>query len=144
MRFEQRKIESFLALHHTMRTWKNRQRVRVSLPLFPGYVFVRIDRQHRSAVVQTPGVIYVVGSKQQAEISGSEICFLSHISAHSTLEPYPELVVGERVRIKAGVMKGLEGVLVRKKERLRLVLTVNMINQSAVLEVNAEDIETVH
>lgn len=142
-RLEQRAIESFLPLYQVMRTWKNRQRVRVSLPLFPGYVFVRIDRQRRSAVLQTPGVIYVVGSHQQAEIPDSEICLLREGFAHSKVEPYCDLVVGERVRIRSGVMQGVEGVLVRKQDRLRFVLTVNMINQSAAIEVNAEDLEMV-
>lgn len=140
---EQRQIESFLPLYHVIHSWKNRQRVRVSLPLFPGYIFVRLDRQHRSAVLQVPRVIYIVGTEAQAEIPDAEINALRDALTHADLTPFMELVVGERVRIKAGPMAGIEGVLVRKPDSLMFILTVNMINQSAALAVNAEDLEPV-
>lgn len=141
--FGEREIESFLPLYETIRLWKNRQKVRVSLPLFPGYVFVHMDRQHRSAVLQTPGVIYVVGSDRQSEISDKEIRLLREASTQATFEPYRELVIGERVRIKSGALQGVEGVLVRKQDSLRFVLKVHMINQCAALEVSADQIEAV-
>jgi transcription antitermination factor NusG len=102
-----------------------------------------MDRQHRNAVLETPGVIYVVGSERQSDISDQEICLLREASTKTAFEPYRELVVGERVRIKNGALRGVEGVLVRKQDSLRFVLTVNMINQCAALEVNAEDIEAI-
>jgi transcription antitermination factor NusG len=140
-RFAQRDLESFLPLYKSIRTWKNRQRVRVSMPLFPGYVFVRMDRARQSAVLKTPGVIYVVGNRQRAEIADEEIQLLREGCSRSQFEPYQGLVVGERVRICNGALRGVEGVLVRKHDSLRFVITVKMINQSAAVEVMAEDIE---
>jgi transcription antitermination factor NusG len=57
------------------------------------------------------------------------------------IEPHPYLTVGERVRIKAGVMAGVEGVLVRKKNDLRVVLSLDAIMRSVAVEVDADDIE---
>jgi transcription antitermination factor NusG len=59
------------------------------------------------------------------------------------IEPHPYLTVGERVRIRAGVMTGVEGVLVRKKNALRVVLSLDAIMRSVALEVDADDIEPV-
>jgi transcription elongation factor len=59
------------------------------------------------------------------------------------LEPYRELVIGERVRIREGVMRGVEGVLVKKNKSLRFVLTLQLINQHAAVEVDAQDLEPV-
>jgi transcription elongation factor len=59
------------------------------------------------------------------------------------VEPYRELVVGKKVRIKSGSMQGLQGILVRKGNGLRFVLALEMINQFAAIEVGAEDLEYV-
>ena len=59
------------------------------------------------------------------------------------IEPHPYLTVGERVRIKAGVMTGVEGILVRKKNDFRVVLSLDAIMRSVAVEVDADDIEPV-
>jgi transcription antitermination factor NusG len=58
-------------------------------------------------------------------------------------EPHPYLVAGERVRIKAGAMEGMEGILLRKKNELRVVLTLDLIERSVAVEVDAQDVEPV-
>jgi hypothetical protein len=57
------------------------------------------------------------------------------------VEPFSELVIGEKVRIRSGIMQGVRGTLIRKSSSLRFVLTIEMINQHAAIEVDAEDIE---
>jgi hypothetical protein len=57
--------------------------------------------------------------------------------------PFRELAVGTKVRIKAGIMQGVEGTLVRKNDDMHFVLTLKLINQHAAIQVNAEDLEPV-
>jgi transcription antitermination factor NusG len=59
------------------------------------------------------------------------------------VEPYKDLVVGEKVRVKTGVLQGIEGTLVRKNSYLRFILTLNLINQHAAIEVDADTLEAV-
>lgn len=139
-----RNVESFLPTYDAVRVWRNRQRVKVTLPLFPTYLFVRIHRNERSRVLECPGVLHIVGTpREPLPLSDAEIDFLRAGVQQNRVEPFRELVVGERVRIKQGMMKGVEGTLVRKSASLRFVLTLQMINQHASIEVNAEDMEPV-
>ncbi len=137
-----RQIECFLPTYETVREWKNRQRVRLVLPLFPTYLFVCIDRRDRGRVLQSPGVLQIVGnSREPIPLPGSEIEFLRSDFCRQRTEPYQEFVVGQKVRVRRGVMQGVEGTLVRKNNSLRFVLTLNLINQHAAIEVCAEDLE---
>ena len=142
--FDLRQIESFLPTCETTRIWKNRQRVKITSPLFPTYVFVRIGSAERIAILRSPGVLRIVGNCQgPVPIPDSEIEFLRSDFCKNRIEPYQELIVGERVRIKRGPMQGLEGTLVRKKSSLRFVLTLELINQHAAIEVSADELEPV-
>jgi transcription antitermination factor NusG len=138
----ERQIETFLPLYKTTRQWKKSRPVVLELPLFPTYVFVRIARQARGAVLGMPGVLSIVGSsKEPWPLPDFEIDALRSGLLERKIEPHPYLVVGERVRIMAGVMAGVEGVLVRKKNDLRVVLSLDTIMRSVAVEVNAGDIE---
>ncbi len=137
-----REIESFLPTYETVRVWKNRQRVKVVLPLFPTYIFARIGSDERTKVLQSPGVLQIVGnSRQPLPLPDSDIEFLRSDFCKERTEPYRDLVVGEKVRVRRGLMQGLEGVLVRKNNSLRFVLTLDLINQHAAIEVDAGDLE---
>ena len=139
-----REIESFLPVYETVRVWKNRQRMKLILPLFPTYLFVHITFRERVKVLQSPGVLQIVGSKREcAYLSDSEVELLRSGCSRQKIEPYRDLVIGERVRIKSGVMQGLQGTLVRKCNSLRFVLTIELINQHAAIQVDAEDLEQI-
>ena len=140
----ERQIETFLPLYRTTRQWQKSRPVVLELPLFPAYVFVRIARQARGAVLATPGVLSIVGSSKEAwPLPDLEIDALRSGILERKIEPHPYLVVGERVRIKAGMMAGVEGVLVRKKNEIRVVLSLDSIMRSVAVEVDADDIEPV-
>ncbi|MGA2831980.1 MAG: UpxY family transcription antiterminator [Terracidiphilus sp.] len=140
----ERQIETFLPLYRTARQWKKSSPVVLELPLFPTYVFVRIARHARGAVLGVPGVLSIVGSARESwPLPDFEIEILRSAAQLGKVEPHAYLRVGERVRIKAGVMKGLEGVLARKKNEFRVVLTLDAIMRSVALEVDAEDLEPV-
>lgn len=137
-----REIESFLPTYETIRSWKNRQKVKLVLPLFPTYLFVRIRCAERSRVLQSPGVIRLVGnSRESIPLRDAEIESLRMALATRRVEPFQELVVGTRVRVKCGVMQGVEGTLVRKNDSLRFVLSMQLINQHAAVQVDAADLE---
>ena len=137
-----RDIETFLPTYETLRVWKNRQRMKIVVPLFPSYLFVHIDHSERVRVLQSPGVLHIVGSgRRYIPLSDAEVEFLRSGLGGLKIEPYRELVVGERVRVKTGVMQGLVGTLVRKNTSLRFVLTLDLINQHAAVEVDADALE---
>jgi len=138
----QRQIETFLPLYRTTRRWKKSRPVVLDLPLFPTYVFVRIAREVRGAVLSTPGVLSIVGSGREPwPLPDPEIEAIRLGLQMRKIEPHPYLAVGERVRIKSGVMTGVEGILVRKKNDLRVVLSLDVIMRSVAVEVDADDIE---
>src|SRR5665213_1280342 len=134
----ERQIETFLPLYRANRQWKKSSPVVLDLPLFPTYVFVRIARQARGVVLGTPGVLSIVGSSKESwPLPDFEIDALRSGLLERKIEPHPYLIMGERVRVMAGV----EGVLVRKKNDLRVVLSLDTIMRSVAVEVNADDIE---
>jgi transcription antitermination factor NusG len=137
-----REVESFLPTYETVHIWKNRQRKKITLPLFPAYLFVRITRAERRKVLECPGVIQIVGNNREpVPLADAEVELLRSGVGKRKIEPYRELVVGDRVRIKSGIMRGVEGTLVRRSSSMRFVLTIQMINQHAAIEVDAEDME---
>ena len=139
-----RDVESFLPTYESIRLWKNRQRVKTVLPLFPCYLFVHIDIQERAKVLQSPGVLRLIGNERLGRpLEETEIELLRSGFSGRNFEPFHDLVVGERVRIKAGVMQGLEGTLVRRNSNLRFVLSLDLINQHASVEVDAETLESI-
>ena len=71
-----REVESFLPVYETVRVWKNRQRMKLTLPLFPTYLFVHINSRERAEVLQSPGVLQIVHGKGSAYIPDSEVEFL--------------------------------------------------------------------
>jgi transcription antitermination factor NusG len=137
-----RQIESFLPTCESTHLWRNRQRVRVIQPLFPTYLFARIEVSERWSILRSPGVLRIIGNGQgPVPVPASEIEFLRSDFCRERIEPYRELVVGEKVRIKSGSMQGVQGILVRKKNALRFVLTLQLINQHAAVEVAADELE---
>jgi transcription antitermination factor NusG len=139
-----REIESFLPTYETVRVWKNRQRIKLILPLFPTYLFVRISLGERVKVLQSPGVLQIVGNRREiVPLPDSEVEFLRSDFCKQRIEPFRDLVIGETVRIKSGVMQGIQGTLVRKSNSMRFVLTIESINQHAAIRVDAEDLEPI-
>jgi transcription antitermination factor NusG len=142
--FGERQIKSFLPLYRTRHRWRNRCEMGLELPLFPNYVFVRIDPRERVRVLAVPGVLSLVGfGRSLAPLPDFEIEALRSGLGQRNIEPHPYLVIGKRVRIKAGSMMGLEGVLVRKKNNFRVVLALDVLLQCVAVEVDAEDLEPV-
>lgn len=137
-------FEVFLPLYESIRRWKDRRKL-LSLPLFPGYVFVRGGLDRRLQVVTTPGVYMILyRGDQVAVVPNLEIEAIQRaVAGHYRVEPHPFLKCGMRVRVTRGAMEGVQGILVRKKNLCRLVLSVPMLSQSVAVEVNSWDVEPV-
>jgi transcription antitermination factor NusG len=137
-----RHVEHFLPVFRSTHRWKNGCKAQVELPLFPGYVFVNIARSERVRVLDVPGVLSFVGPKgEPARLSDTEIETLRSGLHLQKCEPYRGLAIGQKVRINAGPLQGLEGTLVRNGNGLRLVITVDLIQQSVAVELDADTVE---
>ncbi len=138
----ERSVENFLPLYDSVRRWKDR-RMKLQLPLFPGYVFVRLPLRDRLKVLQVPGVARLISfNGRPAALPDHEVEALrAGLATQLRAEPHPYLTVGRHVRVKRGPLEGVEGILIRKKSILRLVLSVDLIMRSASVEVDASDLE---
>lgn len=137
-------FEVFLPLYESVRRWKDRQK-QLSLPLFPCYVFVRSEYGRQLHVVSTPGVHMILSyGERVAVIPDSEITAVrKSLEGSLPVQPHPYLKYGERVRVTRGSLFGVEGVLVRKKNLCRLVLSVEMLARSVSVEIDISDVEPV-
>jgi transcription elongation factor/antiterminator RfaH len=139
---ERRSFSCFLPLYRSVRRWNDRRK-ELELALFPGYVFVRMSLENKLRVLELPGVVRLVSfNGQPAAISASEIETLQNrLSGDFKVEPHPYLRTGRRVRVRSGVMQGLEGIIVRRKDRCRVVFSIDLIQRSVAVEVDEADLE---
>src|SRR6266849_2414136 len=139
---EERSVEHFLPLYGSVRRWKDR-RVQLDLPLFPGYVFVHLALRDRLRVLQTPGVARLIGfGGLPTALPDQEIEAMRQGLTHEMrIEPHPYLKLGNRVRVKIGPLQGLEGILVRKKNRTRFVISLDLIMRSVAVEIDISDLD---
>ena len=140
----QRQIEHFLPLYRTQHRWKDGSHVVVDLPLFPGYVFVRVDSRNRVGVLAVPGVVSMIGTAlRPAPLPDFEVEKLRSGLDPVRAEPHPFITVGQRVRIKRGALAGVEGIVIRKRSGIRVVFTLSLLMQSIAIEVDGDDVEFV-
>ena len=139
----QRQIEYYLPLYRSERKWSDGSRVTLELPLFPGYLFIQIRRNERGSVLSVPGAVAVVGGTggEPVPLPDATIDALRTGLQLVRARPHPLMTAGQRVRIRAGALAGLEGVVVRNKNSCRVVLTLEHIMQSYAVEVGLDDLE---
>jgi transcription elongation factor/antiterminator RfaH len=136
-----REVETFLPISVVSRRRKDR-RTQIQLPLFPGYLFVRISSAERLRVLQAPGIVELVNfggvpvPLADFEIENVRRCLCSEFD----VRPHPYLTRGRRVRIEDGPLRGVEGTVLRTKGKTRLILSVDLIQKSVCLDVKAEDV----
>lgn len=136
-----RGICHLLPLYNSPRRWQDRTKV-ISVPLFPGYIFVRIVAASRLPVLTVPGAVRLLGyGAEPVPLSDFEVLWLKTAVDRSVLlEPHPHLKLGSRVRVRRGPLTDVEGILVRIKNQFRLVLSVDLIQSSASAEVDINDV----
>lgn len=136
-----RGIEPFLPLVNRWRQWADRRK-QVAFPLFPGYCFARFPLRERLAVLTAIGVVEILGNGggpvpvPEAEIEGVRRLVTSTLP----VDPHPYLREGDWVEVTRGPLAGLQGILLRKGSRARLVMGVRLIHQAVSVELGAADI----
>jgi transcription antitermination factor NusG len=136
--------EVFLPLVCATHQWRDRAK-QIWLPLFPCYVFIRGGLDRQIQVLCTPGIINIVGwAGHPASIPENEISAVRQmIESSLRVESHPFLQRGDRVRVEAGLLRGIEGVLVRKKNMFRLVVSVEILGRSAAVEIDISHIKKI-
>ena len=141
----QRGIEHFLPLYRTVRQRSDR-RVILNLPLFPGYLFVKINLSERLRVLELPKVVRIVGTRSLASVVPRYQVEALQLGLESGggVQPCPYIKEGCRVRVSRGPFAGIEGILLKRKQGLRLVISIELISRSFTVEVGEEDVERIH
>jgi transcription antitermination factor NusG len=145
MALECKGIEAFLPTFTFTKRWNDRMKV-LCAPLFPGYVFAANFEGRRLDVLNTAGVAAIVSvAGAPAEIPGDEIEAIRRtIKSQSNIEPHEYLRSGDAVRVTYGPLAGLEGILVRKRNSLRLVVCIELLGRAAAVEIDGANLERIH
>jgi len=139
---EERRLCCYLPLYRSVRRWKDRRK-ELELALFPSYVFVQMSLSSQLTVLKVPGVVRLVSfNGKPAALPAEDIEALrDRLSRDAKVEPHPYLRAGRKVRVRTGPFQGLEGVIVRRKDRCRLVFSIDLIQRSLAVEVDEADLE---
>jgi transcription antitermination factor NusG len=135
-------IEQFLPLYNSQRSWKNRTVVDLQMPLFPNYIFVRLLPQDHGPLMRLPGLLSTVGNASgPIAIPDLDMELLRRIIDCKTIEPHPRVGKGDRVRVMKGPLAGLVGVVLKKGNGVRFIVTLEMISKSLSLQIDASALE---
>jgi transcription antitermination factor NusG len=139
-----RNFEAFTPTYRVRRRWSDRYKD-IDVPLFAGYVFCRFNPTNSLPVLAIPGVTGVVSFGQGPHpLDDNEFQRIRALVASGLpVQPWPYRHIGERVRITSGALKGLEGVLVHIKNEFRLVVSLNLLQRSVAVEVDANSVHSV-
>jgi transcription antitermination factor NusG len=138
---ESKGFETFVPLFRKRNYYPTRYKDS-ELPLFPGYVFCRFNALFRLPIVTTPGITQILGNGnypiplEEAEINSLQTA----VKAQLPIAPFPYLQIGQRVRIEEGALAGVEGIVIKLKQPLRLVLSISLLQRSVLLEVDSADV----
>ena len=129
-------FEESLPLYESCRRWSDRVKT-LELPLFPGYVFCRLDPRHRLHLLTIPGALYFAGvGKTPTPIDEGEITAIqTAVRSGLPTEPWPFLEVGQRVRLDNGPLAGLEGILMENSRQHRVVISVGLLRRSVAVSI---------
>ena len=143
-RLQENAVETFLPLVEEVHIWSDRKK-RVLEPLFRGYSFVRSDLRNKEIILQTDGVVRLVGiGPRPSPIPDEQIEWIRiMVTGSSTVVKEVYLPAGERVRVIGGPFEGLEGIIVRTKSSTRVVVSLDVIAQSVSVEVSPEFLRVV-
>lgn len=141
---ESRDIESFLPTCRLKHVWKNRQTRLLDVPLFPSYLFVKLEHRQRGNVLGVPGVLSIVGNSHPAgTVPERYIDALREGVAQNRILPHEQPAIGERVLIVSGPFAGFEGVVAYFRSEFRVVVTIQTIQKSVSVRVSCNEIQPV-
>lgn len=134
-------VEQYLPLVQVRKRYGHRKRETL-IPLFPSYVFARGPREATWRVHDTGRVAQILEISDQGRFEHEIEQIRRAIEADICLAPHPFLEAGRRVRVRSGPLRGIEGIVEVKRRLDRLVLQVHTLGQSASVEIDAEDVES--
>ena len=143
--FEKKGVESSLPLVKTTRQWSDRKK-KVEIPLFRGYVFVRIDiGKDKLNILKTDGVVKFIGIRSNPSRIPDEQIHWVHmmVEESDTVQSEKEIPVGQKVSVTAGPFKGIEGVVLRSGNRSRLVILIESIMYAVSVKINPNYVEEI-
>ncbi len=135
-----RDVGYFLPMIEKVKIYSGKKR-KVLIPLFPSYVFVCGSEQDRYNALATNRICRMIDVTDQQELINELLAIEKTVTSQAEIEPYPYPPKGSKCRIAAGSLKGLEGVVIRKTKRARLVLQVSILGQGAAIEIDADLLE---
>src|SRR5215472_1850040 len=135
-------FEEFVPMYSSRRRWSDRMKS-IECPLFPGYVFCRLDPRNRLPLLTVPGVMHFVGIGQiPVPIDEQEIAAIqAAVRSGLTAEPWPYVEIGQKVRLEEGPLAGLEGICVGHSKQQRLIVSVTLLRRSVAVTVDREWVE---
>ena len=135
-------IETFLPVRKIKRRWSDRVKL-IEEPLFKGYLFVHAPLRRRIEILQTKGVVRFIGhGPLPTPVQDKDLMAIRTFMENDiAVDPFPYLKEGQRVVVSTGPFRGVEGFLVLKKTKYRLVISLDLIMQSASIEVDAAMVE---
>lgn len=144
---EKRGIETFLPLREVVSQWTDRKKL-VQLPLFPGYLFVRLypgDSQSIFQVLNTRGVVRILSANGRLQpVPERQIDSVKNLTGSNVhYDPHPHLVSGSEVVVMNGPLRGISGRVLDKKGDNRLIISIDIIKRSVAVKVDAADVELV-
>lgn len=142
---EQRGYELFSPMYRVSRRWSDRMKA-IDVPLFPGYVFCRLDTRNQLPVLTTPGVVQLVGSgKKPVALTEIEIASIKTVlKSNLPYMPWEALVPGERVMVDRGPLMGVQGKLLECRTGNRLVVSIEILNRAVAVEIDATWVQRPH
>jgi len=136
-----RSVEHFLPVYESVRRWKDR-RVPLQLPLFPGYVFVRLALRDRLRVLAVPGVARLVGFDGRPTVVPAEDieAIRACLEGKRDVQPHPYVQCGQRVRVLRGPLAGFSGIVLRQRNRTRFVVSFDVLERSVSVELEGTEL----
>jgi transcription antitermination factor NusG len=138
--FQEKGYETYLPLYRARRKWSDRTK-EIEAPLFGGYMFCRFDASQRLPILQTPGVVSIVGTKTTGPVAVDEaeiVAVRKMLDSQLPVGPWPFLHEGNFVTVERGPLAGVEGRVVEVKSRFRLVVSVSLLQRSVYAEIDRD------
>jgi transcription antitermination factor NusG len=137
-------FEEFVPMYRARRRWSDRAKM-IDLPLFPGYLFCRLDLNKRLSLLTTPGFLYLVGKGKTPEpVDENEVMAIQTV-VHSGVPalPWPSVILGQKVRLEHGPLRGIEGVVAKIADQHRIYVNATLLHRSVCVQVDPDWITTV-
>lgn len=144
IRLKAKGLTSYLPLQTVYRRWSDRLKP-INEPIFSCYLFVYIPLCERLKILETDGVVHLVSfNGHPSPIPEKQINSIRFIIEKiRSVKQVNFFVPGKKVRIRQGILKGIEGFLIRDNNNHRFVIAIDTINQGISIDIDANDLEAI-